>query len=81
MTKEEILTKVMQLIAKYAEVQPHKIDIYDGVDYWIPDELRRVEWVMELEQIFGISINDNDGDFLIKNTVGHAVDKLWRLVG
>lgn len=72
-SREEIRTKVVDLIAKSFKLDPATItDEKSFMDDLGADSLETVELVMALEEEFGTEISDEDAEKI--KTVGDAID-------
>jgi acyl carrier protein len=75
MTREEILNKVKELIAKHFSVDAAQVtDQTDIVDDLNADSISVMEFVLELEDEFDIEISDDEAENI--TTVGQVVDYL-----
>lgn len=73
MTREEVFSKVANIIAKHFDVEPDKItDQLSIKDDLNADSISVMEFVLELEDEFGTEISDEDAEKI--ETVGAAVD-------
>lgn len=73
MTREEVFSKVANIIAKHFEVEPEKItDQLSIKDDLNADSISVMEFVLELEDEFGTEISDEEAEKI--ETVGGAVD-------
>ena len=75
MTKEEVLRKVMDILAKYskADVDAAKITMETSIleDLKI-NSARLVDIVLDFEDVFDIEVDDDDADSVV--TVGDGVN-------
>ncbi|MCH9006869.1 MAG: phosphopantetheine-binding protein [Calditrichaeota bacterium] len=75
MTKEEVLHKVMDILAKYskADVDAAKITMETSIleDLKI-NSARLVDIVLDFEDVFDIEVDDDDADSVV--TVGDGVN-------
>jgi len=73
MTKEEVFTKITDIIVDHFDVDKAKVtnDLNFKTDL-NADSIDIVEFVLELEDTFGAEISDEDAEKL--STVGEAVD-------
>lgn len=73
MTREEVFTKVANVIANHFEVDPSQVnDAMSIKDDLNADSISVMEFVLELEEEFGTEISDEDAEQI--QTVGAAVD-------
>ncbi|MCF6160094.1 MAG: acyl carrier protein [Furfurilactobacillus sp.] len=76
MTKQEIFDKISKIIEDRFEVSKDKItnDLNFRTDL-DADSIDFVEFIMELEDIFGAEISDDDAEKL--TTIGQVVDYIY----
>ncbi len=73
MSREEVFTKVANVIANHFEIDADKVtDAMSIKDDLNADSISVMEFVLELEEEFGTEISDEDAENL--QTVGAAVD-------
>lgn len=73
MSREEVFTKVANVIANHFEIDADKVtDAMSIKDDLNADSISVMEFVLELEEEFGTEISDEDAENL--QTVGTAVD-------
>ncbi|KAF1304419.1 acyl carrier protein [Enterococcus saccharolyticus] len=73
MTREEVFTKVANVIANHFEVDASQVnDAMSIKDDLNADSISVMEFVLELEEEFGTEISDEDAEQI--QTVGAAVD-------
>jgi acyl carrier protein len=73
LTREEVFTKVANVIANHFEVDPNQVtDATSIKDDLNADSISVMEFVLELEEEFGTEISDEDSEQI--QTVGAAVD-------
>ena len=73
MTREEVFTKVANVIANHFEVDAAQVqDSMSIKDDLNADSISVMEFVLELEEEFGTEISDEDAEQI--QTVGAAVD-------
>ncbi|MDH6363837.1 acyl carrier protein [Enterococcus sp. PF1-24] len=73
MTREEVFSKVANIIAKHFDMEVEKItDQISIKDDLNADSISVMEFVLELEDEFGTEISDEDAEKI--ETVGAAVD-------
>ena len=73
MTREEVFSKVANIIAKHFDVDSDKINDQLSIkDDLNADSISVMEFVLELEDEFGTEISDEDAEKI--ETVGAAVD-------
>lgn len=78
MDRSHIYAKVSTIIAKILKINETAIAEEATLESLGADSLNRVEFVIELEDTFGVEINDEDVEKLV--TVGQIVDYIERLV-
>lgn len=78
MDKADIFAKVSAIIAHILKISKENITESSNLESLGADSLNRVEFVMELEETFGIEINDEEAEKL--TTVGQAVDYIQKLL-
>ncbi len=73
MERQEIMNKVIELVADHFELDPAKVtgelNFLTDID---ADSIDFVEFVLELEDTFGEEIDDEDAEKL--STIGEVVD-------
>ena len=77
MERADINAKVIAIIAHILKVSKEAIKEDSTLESLGADSLNRVEFVMELEEAFGIEINDEEAEKL--STVQQAVDYIQGL--
>lgn len=75
--REEIANKIISLIAGQLTISKDIITEESTLDSLGADSLDRFEFVMKLEEEFGVTINDEDADKIV--TVGQAIDYIYTL--
>ncbi len=75
--REEIANKIISLIAEQLTISKDVITEASTLDSLGADSLDRFEFVMKLEEEFGVTINDEDADKIV--TVGQAIDYIYKL--
>ncbi|MBA2307126.1 acyl carrier protein [Candidatus Dependentiae bacterium] len=78
MDRSQIYAKVAAIIANILKINEDTVTLDSSLESLGADSLNRVEFVIELEDAFGIEINDEDAEKLA--TVGQIVDYIERLV-
>lgn len=78
MDRSEIYTKVVQIIAHILKISKEGIHEDSTLESLGADSLNRVEFVMELEETFGVEINDEEAERL--STVSQAVTYIESLL-
>ena len=78
MDRSHIYAKVVTIISNILKINEDVITNDSNLESLGADSLNRVEFVIELEDTFGIEINDEDAEKLV--TVGQIVDYIERLV-
>ncbi len=78
MDRADIYAKVVAISAQILKVSKESITEQSNLENLGADSLNRVELVMELEETFGIEINDEEAEKLI--TVGQIVDYVQTLI-
>ena len=78
MDKAELATKVRSIIAQILRVSKETITDQVTLEDLGADSLNRVEFVMELEESFGVEIDDEEAEKL--NTVEQTVNYLTQLL-
>ena len=78
MNRSEIYAKVSEIIAHILKISKDGVQEDSTLESLGADSLNRVELVMELEERFGIEINDEEAEKL--STVGQAVDYIAAVV-
>ena len=78
MTRAEITEKVTSIIAQILKISKEGITKEITLEDLGADSLNRVEFVMELEETFGIEIDDEEADKL--ETVDQTVEYVEQLV-
>lgn len=78
MDRSEIYAKVVQTIAHILKISKDSIHEESTLESLGADSLNRVEFIMELEETFGVEINDEEAEKL--STVGQAVDYIDSLL-
>ncbi len=78
MDRSQIHAKIATIIAKILKINEDAITPESSLESLGADSLNRVEFVIELEDAFGIEINDEDAEKL--TTVGQIVDYIEQLV-
>ncbi|MBA3752102.1 acyl carrier protein [Candidatus Dependentiae bacterium] len=78
MDRSQIHAKIVTIIAKILKINEDAITSESSLESLGADSLNRVEFVIELEDAFGIEINDEDAEKL--TTVGQIIDYIERLV-
>lgn len=77
MERADINNKVISIIAHILKIGKESITEDSTLEALGADSLNRVEFVMELEEAFGVEIHDEDAEKL--NTVRQAVDYIDQL--
>jgi len=75
--RADIQTKVVDIIAHLLKVSKDAIKEDSTLESLGADSLNRVEFVMELEEAFGLEINDDEAEKLC--TVKDTIDYILRL--
>lgn len=76
LTREEVFSKVVGVIANHFEIDPEKVtDQMSIKDDLNADSISVMEFVLELEDEFGTEISDEDAEQI--ETVGGAVDYVY----
>lgn len=78
MDRSEIYAKIVQTIAHILKISKESIHEQSTLESLGADSLNRVEFIMELEETFGVEINDEEAEKL--STVGQAVDYIQALL-
>lgn len=78
MDRTEIYTKIVGIIASILKISKESVHEESSLESLGADSLNRVEFVMELEETFGVEINDEEAEKL--STVGQAVDYIQKLL-
>ncbi len=78
MEKAEIRNKVTSIIAQILRISKEGITEEVTLEDLGADSLNRVEFVMELEESFGVEIKDEDAETL--DTLGQTVDYIHKLI-
>lgn len=60
LSREEIKTKLIKIIADQLNIDQKSIDPHATLDSLGVDSLDRVEIIMQIEEIFGLEISDED---------------------
>ena len=72
-TREEVLNKIRLIITKHFDIEEDKIiDSLNIKDDLGADSISIMEFVLELEDVFGTEISDEDAEKI--ETIGAAVD-------
>lgn len=77
MDRAEINAKVIAIIARILKISKDTIAGDATIESLGADSLNRVQLVMELEEAFGVEINDEDAEKL--STVDQTVEYIQRL--
>ena len=77
MERTDINAKVIAIIAHVLKVSKEAIKEESTLESLGADSLNRVEFIMELEEAFGIEINDDEAEKL--STVGETVEYIQSL--
>ncbi len=72
MDRVEINAKVIAIVARILKIQQDTVNGEATIESLGGDSLNRVQYVMELEEAFGIEISDEDAEKLV--TVDQTVD-------
>lgn len=73
MTREDVLQKVAEIISNHFDIEADKVTEQSNIkDDLNADSINVMEFVLELEDEFGIEIPDEDAEKI--ETVGAAVD-------
>ena len=78
MDRADIYAKVVAISAQILKVSKESITEQSNLENLGADSLNRVELVMELEETFGVEINDEEAEKL--STVGQIVDYVQTLI-
>lgn len=78
MDRTEIYNKIVGIIASILKISKESVREESSLESLGADSLNRVEFVMELEETFGVEINDEEAEKL--STVGQAVDYIQKLL-
>jgi acyl carrier protein len=78
MNRTEVYTKITEIIAQLLKIDQSKINEASTLESLGADSLDRFEFVMKLEEVFNIAINDDDAEKIV--TVGQATDYVYTLV-
>ncbi len=78
MDRSTIYSKVVTAISNILKINEDVITQDSSLESLGADSLNRVQFVIELEDTFGIEINDEDAEKLV--TVGQIVDYVERLI-
>ncbi len=78
MDRSTIYSKVVTAISNILKINEDVITQESSLESLGADSLNRVQFVIELEDTFGIEINDEDAEKLV--TVGQIVDYVERLI-
>ena len=78
MDRADIYAKVSGIIAHILKISKDSVNEQSNLESLGADSLNRVEFVMELEETFGVEINDEDAEKL--STVGQAVTYIEELL-
>lgn len=78
MDRSEIYAKVVSIIAHILKINKEHITEQSTLESLGADSLNRVEFVMELEETFGVEINDEEAEKL--HTVAQTIDYLKTLI-
>ncbi len=78
MDRADIYSKVTQIIAHILKISKESVHEQSTLESLGADSLNRVEFVMELEEAFGIEINDEEAEKL--STVDETVNYIQRLL-
>ena len=78
MDRSTIYAKVVTIISNILKINEDVVTQESSLESLGADSLNRVEFVIELEDTFGIEINDEDAEKLV--TVGQIVDYIERLI-
>ncbi len=77
MQRADINAKVIGIIAHILKISKEAIKEESTLESLGADSLNRVEFIMELEEAFGLEINDDEAEKL--STVKETVDYIQRL--
>lgn len=77
MQRADIQSKVVSIIAHILKISKEAIKEDSTLESLGADSLNRVEFVMELEEAFGLEINDDEAEKL--STVKDTIDYIQRL--
>lgn len=77
MQRADIQAKVIDIIAHILKVSKDDIKEESTLESLGADSLNRVEFVMELEETFGLEVNDEEAEKL--TTVKETIDYIQRL--
>jgi acyl carrier protein len=72
MDRQETAQKIVKLVAEQLSIKPEQINEQSTMESLGADSLDRVEIVMNIEEMFGIDINDEEAEKL--QTIGQAID-------
>ncbi len=78
MDRADIYAKVSQIIAHILKISKDSVNEESNLESLGADSLNRVEFVMELEETFGVEINDEEAEKL--STVGQTVTYIQELL-
>lgn len=78
MTRTDIYNKIVSIIAQLLKTNADTIHETSTLESLGGDSLDRFEFVMKLEETFGIAINDDDAEKI--TTVGEATDYVQKLI-
>jgi len=78
MERSEIYAKIVEIIAHILKISKESIHEDSSLESLGADSLNRVEFVMELEEKFGVEINDEEAEKL--DTVGQSVAYIQSLL-
>ncbi len=78
MDRADIYAKVSQIIAHILKISKDSVNEESNLESLGADSLNRVEFVMELEETFGVEINDEEAEKL--STVGQTVTYIQGLL-
>ncbi|MFC4772740.1 acyl carrier protein [Enterococcus hermanniensis] len=77
MTREEVFSKVAEIISNHFEIDEDKVTLGLSIkDDLNADSISIMEFVLELEDEFGTEISDDDAEKI--GTVGAAVDYIMQ---
>lgn len=77
LTRHDVFNKISALIAEQLKVSKDTISENSTLESLGADSLDRFEFVMKLEEEFGVAIKDEEAEQL--NTLGEAVDYIYNL--